>query len=109
MKSDFVKIAVTEELYADLKSIAAQTDRPLGEVCTEYFELMCEREIKYPMDRTDLTVSAKNLDLDAVKVLAGKSNLNVKDYVKRYSKQHSAYELLDLPRTNQDSESVGIE
>ena len=98
MKSDFVKIAVTEELYADLKSIAAQTDRPLGEVCTEYFELMCKRNVKYPMERTDLTVSAKNLDLDAVKVLAGKSNLNVKDYVKRYSKQYSAYELLGIPR-----------
>ena len=98
MKSDFVKIAVTEELYADLKSIAAQTDRPLGEVCTEYFELMCKRNVKYPMERTDLTVSAKNLDLDAVKVLAGKSNLNVKDYVKRYSEQHPAYELLGIPR-----------
>lgn len=109
MKSDFVKIAVSEKLYADLKSIASQTSKPLGEVCTEYFELMCKRNVKYPMERTDLTVSAKNLDLDAVKVLAGKSNLNVKDYVKRYSEEYSAYELLDLPRTNQNSESVSIE
>ena len=108
MKSDFVKIAVTEKLYADLKFIATQTGKPLGKVCTEYFELMCKRNIKYPMNRTDLTVSAKNLDLDAVKVLAGKSDLNVKDYVKRYSEQHSAYELLDLPRSNTYSESSGI-
>ena len=84
--SVYTKVAVSERLYSDLKRVSRDTGRRLGVVSTDYFNEMIANNVVFDMDRTDLTVSAKGLDLDALKQLAGRSNLTVKDYVKRYSK-----------------------
>lgn len=81
----YTKVAVSERLYSDLKSVSRDTGRRLGVVSTDYFNEMIANKVVFDMERTDLTVSAKDLDLDALKQLAGRSNLTVKDYVKRYS------------------------
>jgi hypothetical protein len=89
-KPVYTKIAVTEKLYRELKEGSKESGKRLGQFATEYFEDALKKGLIFEMERINLSISAKNFDLEALKRIAGRSNLNVKDYVKKYSEIYPA-------------------
>ena len=79
----YVKIGVPEKLLDHFRRVAQMTDSRITDVARDYFENMVALNLKYEQP-IDVTVSLNNFDLDKLKLLAGRSNMNVKEYVTRY-------------------------
>lgn len=81
--TDYKKVMVPEGLYVWLKAEAKVQGKRLGAFARDYFHEMIERDVRYDQP-IDYSVSVKDLRLDELKVLAGKSNMTVKQYVETY-------------------------
>lgn len=81
--TDYKKVMVPEGLYVWLKAEAKAQGKRLGVFAREYFDEMLRKGIRYDQP-VDYSVSVKDFRLDELKVLAGKSNMTVKQYVETY-------------------------
>ena len=81
--TNYRKVMISESLYTWLKSESKSQGKRLGVFAREYFDEMLRKGIRYEQP-VDYSVSVKDLRLDELKVLAGKSNMTVKQYVETY-------------------------
>ena len=79
----YVNIGVPEELLEEFRSTAASTGKKITDIARAYFENMIEINMKFEQP-IDVSVSVNDFDLERLKWLAARSNMNVKKYIQAY-------------------------
>lgn len=80
----YIKVAINEELYDHLRGMARAEKRTLNAVGYEFLSEMLERGYRFrqPIDKT---LSVRDISLEKIKILAGRSNMSIKQYITAYT------------------------
>ena len=89
----YFKVIAPKGLLDSLRREAKDKDTRLSKVAAAYFNKMVSDNIVFDMMESETeSVSLKDADQQAIRMLANKSNLSVSEYVARYYEEQCVFE-----------------